>query len=336
MRQHRGIGKIIRVLPAGLLCLALTACSGYGDVADAYDLYDTSASYLSFGTTVQLAGEDASLFASDLCVGGTENSTDPFLYANNASAEGVFVLDDGEITYARNIYERRYPASTTKILTAYLALKYGDPDQTVTVSESALSVLPWDASVCNLHEGYQLTLRDALYGMMLVSGNDAANVIAETISGSQEAFAELMNEEAAALGATQSHFVNANGMPDDNHYTTAYDLYLIFSAALQYEEFVEIISTDKYHVTCIDAEGNTSEQIWENSNAFLTGEYEMPAGVRVIGGKTGTTNAAGHCLVLYSENAAGSPVISIVLGSTNHVDLYDCMTGLLSNFSTAQ
>ncbi len=322
--------RIIRILPAILCFLFLTACSERSAVADAYDLYDTTSTYLSFGTAIRLGETQTELFAADLCVGGTENSAETFEASGLATAEAVFLPDDGEITYAKNIYERRYPASTTKILTAYLALKYGDLDQTITVSETALSSLPWDASLCNLHEGYQLTLRDALYGLMLVSGNDAANVIAETISGSQEAFAELMNEEAAALGATHSHFVNANGLSDDDHYTTVYDLYLIFSAAIQNEDFVEIISTDKYHVTCIDAEGNTQEQIWENTNAFLTGEYEAPSGVRILGGKTGTTEEAGCCLVLYSENAAGSPVISIVLGAETHSDLYDCMEGLLT------
>ena len=107
---------------------------------------------------------------------------------------------------------------------------------------------------------------DLLYGMMLRSGNDAAIAIAESISGSVEEFAALMNKEAAALGATQSHFVNPNGLPDENHYTSVYDLYLIFRAALQNETFVQIISTTSYDVTYQAGDGTIEEHTWENTN----------------------------------------------------------------------
>ncbi len=340
--------KMLRILPVLILALLLTGCKERQDVADAYAVYDTTSDYVSFGTSVR--GTNAGMFASNLCVGGLTNSTETFDEADLAETEAVFSVADGEVTYAKNIYTRRYPASTTKILTAYLAIKYGDLDQTVTVSENAIDSLTWDSSTCGLAVGDQVTLRDLLYGLMLRSGNDAANVIAETIAGSQEDFAALMNEEAAALGATQSHFVNAHGLSNEDHYTTAYDLYLIFSAALQYEEFVDVISADSYEVTIMrypeeteDEEGESQagasgereplEVTWENTNQYLNGDSEMPDGVRVIGGKTGTTNAAGSCLVLYSENAEGAPIISIVLASESHDNLYACMSGLLENFA---
>lgn len=121
------------------------------------------------------------------------------------------------------------------------------------------------SSICGLKPGDQLTLDQALYGLMLCSGNDAANVIAEYISGSTDKFAELMNKEAQALGATQSHFVNPHGLPDDNHYTTAYDLYLIFNAAIKDDRFVNYISTKKYTTSYTDA----SERRWSG-----VGEYQ--------------------------------------------------------------
>ena len=154
---------------------------------------------------------------------------------------------------------------------------------------------------------------DLLYGMMLRSGNDAAISIAESISGSVEEFAALMNKEAAALGATQSHFVNPNGLPDENHYTSVYDLYLIFRAALQNETFVQIISTTSYDVTYQAGDGTIEEHTWENTNQYLSGHAKSPDGFTVIGGKTGTTGAAGYCLVLYSMNEQSQPIISIVL-----------------------
>lgn len=143
-----------------------------------------------------------------------------------AEGAGTFNLATNTVTYAQNIYEKLYPASTTKILTAYIALKYGNLEDYVTVSENAADQAS-DSSVCGLKAGDVVQLKDLLYGMMLKSGNDAAIAIAEHIGGSVEGFADMMNQEALAMGATRSHFVNPNGLPDENHYTSVYDLYLI-------------------------------------------------------------------------------------------------------------
>lgn len=298
---------------------------------NAYQIYDTTEEYASIGNLS--SGSDLSLFASELCVGGTENTESDEVTAEYAESAAVFLVDSGEITYSQNIYEKNYPASTTKILTAYLALTYGDMDQVLTVSDAAIDDLDPSSSVCGLEKGDQITLREALYGLMLCSGNDAANVIAEAISGSTEAFADLMNEEAQALGATHSHFVNPHGLPDDDHYTTAYDLYLIFNAAIQNEDFVDIISATSHDTSYLDADGNTVTQTWDNTNGYLTGTYSQPDGVTVIGGKTGTTNAAGYCLVLYSTNESGAPVISIVMKGNTRAEMYTIMSQMLSAFS---
>ena len=145
-------------------------------------------------------------------------------------------MEDKEVVYGYHLYDRLYPASTTKILTAYIALKYGNMDDKVTVSANATD-FNWDESVCGLRTGDTLSMYDLVCGLLLHSGNDAAVAIAEHISGSEEAFVELMNSEAAALGATDSHFVNPHGLHDDDHYTTAYDLYLIFNECLKDERF---------------------------------------------------------------------------------------------------
>ena len=241
--------------------------------------------------------------------------------------------DTGAVLYDKGMDEYRYPASTTKILTAYLALKYGNLDDVLTVSSDAVNTLMSGSSICGLKPGDQLTLDQALYGLMLCSGNDAANVIAEYISGSTDKFAELMNKEAQALGATQSHFVNPHGLPDDNHYTTAYDLYLIFNAAIKDDRFVNYISTKKYTTSYTDASGAQVDQVWVNTNGYLKGTYDMPENVTVIGGKTGTTEAAGSCLVLYSESQDKKPYISIVLKGNSKKELYTLMTELLTNYS---
>ncbi len=320
------------------LVSAILLAAGCGtersELPNAYEVYGTTSEYLPTGEqTFEFTSEKTEMFASDLCVGGTENTEGSPSSTEHAQTAAVFVVDDGDITYAKDIYAKRYPASTTKILTAYLALKYGDLDQTVTVSDTAMQGLGDDSSLCHINAGDQLTLRDLLYGMLLVSGNDAANVIAETISGSKDAFADLMNREAEQLGCTGSHFTNAHGLPDSEHYTTAYDLYLIFQEAVKNEEFVNIISTYSYTVSYTNSAGEAVEDQWVNTNGYLSGTYSVPEGVSIIGGKTGTTDSAGACLVLYSTNLSGSPVISIVLKGDSHEDLYACMSDILAAYA---
>lgn len=328
----RGTNRLKLIAPIMILgCITLTGCTSRTDVANAYDLYNTTDAYVESAQGQN--NTKVSMFAENLCVGGTQNTESENVIAECAESAAVFSVDNGEITYSQNIYEKSYPASTTKILTAYLALKYGDPDEVFTVSETAMDALDSGSSVCGLQEGDQITLKEALYGLMLCSGNDAANVIAEGISGSIAEFAALMNDEALALGATQSHFVNPSGLPDEDHYTTAYDLYLIFNEAVKNETFVDIISTKSHDTSYLDANGTTIAKTWNNTNGYLTGAYKEPEGVTVIGGKTGTTKDAGYCLVLYSKNNAEKPVISVVLKGNSKGDLYKIMTQMLSNYS---
>ena len=225
-----------------------------------------------------------------------------------------------------------YPASTTKILTAYLAITQANPDDTVTISEHAADQSS-DSSVCGMRAGDRIKLSDLLYGLMLKSGNDAAVAIAEHISGSEEAFAELMNETARSFGATNSHFVNANGLHDEDHYTCVYDLYLIFAHAIEEDFFMQLIQTTSYTVYYTDASGTQASQTWTNTNKYLNGEVTQPDGITVLGGKTGTTNAAGYCLLLLSNHDKKEPVISVILKSDGRSNLYYVMNQVLANFA---
>ena len=167
---------------------------------------------------------------------------------------------------------------------------------------------------------------------MLVSGNDAAVALAEYYSGSVEAFAEVMNEEALKMGASNSHFVNPSGYPDDNHYTTVYDMYLIFSNAVSLQAFQEIINTKTIDVTYSSASGSIVEKTYNNSNHYIAETCEAPEGISVIGGKTGTTYDAGYCLVLLSTNEKGERLISIVFKADGKSNLYLLMNDILSSF----
>lgn len=315
--------------------LFFTGCGKTSDKVtfeNAYDIYETSKQYQI------LSAEDTSLhdmvpfFAEDYCVSDGNNIGTERTSSYVAAASGVFNLNSREVTYAQNIYDRVYPASTTKILTAYVALKYGDLDSVFTVSEKAADQAR-DSSVCDLKPGDQLTLRQLLYGLILRSGNDAAIVIAEGISGDTETFAALMNQEASALGAIDSHFVNPNGLHDENHYTTVYDMYLLFQAAIKDEAFLELLHTTEYTADYLDATGMPVQQVWTSTNKYLMGTEQAPEGVTVFGGKTGTTNDAGYCLVLLSTNPLGEEIVSIVMKADCRNNLYYYMNELLYGFS---
>jgi D-alanyl-D-alanine carboxypeptidase (penicillin-binding protein 5/6) len=273
-----------------------------------------------------------SYFASDLCVAEDVNVGTDTTDSQVAEAAGVFNLNTKEITYSQNIFEQLYPASTTKILTAYIIIKYCDLNDMVTVSENAVTQSE-DSSICNLNAGDVISVRDLLYGLLLASGNDAAVALAEYYAGTADNFAEVMNNEAAALGASASHFVNPNGLPDEDHYTTVYDMYLIFKEAIRYTDFVNIIHTQSYTATYSNASGSEVTNVWNNNNRYISGKKEAPTGITVIGGKSGTTGAAGYCLVLYSQNEAGEDIVSIVFKADGISNLYLLMNQILAGYA---
>ena len=272
-------------------------------------------------------GQGVHFFAEDLCVpDGSGAYEDEAVTAESAA---LFSLSDGTVPYYKNMYERMNPASITKVMTALVAIRHGNLSDLVTVTEDAV-ITESGASLCNIHPGDRLTLEQLLYGLMLPSGNDAGAAIAVHISGSIPAFAELMNEEAAALGATGTHFTNPHGLTDEDHYTTAYDLYLILNEALKEPEFRTIAGTSSYYAEYVDSAGETVSQTWKMGNQYLTGEREAPEGITVTAGKTGTTQAAGYCLIVSSETDAGDEYISVVLKADSRPALYDNMTNLMN------
>ena len=315
-----------------LLCLcgiAAVFMSGCGQTVvsydNPYDIYSTSADY---GLASEGAGSEKTYFSQNLCVADDVNIGNDTTDSQVAEGAGTFNLATNTVTYAQNIYEKLYPASTTKILTAYIALKYGNLEDYVTVSENAADQAS-DSSVCGLKAGDVVQLKDLLYGMMLKSGNDAAIAIAEHIGGSVEGFADMMNQEALAMGASRSHFVNPNGLHNNDHYTTAYDLYLIFKEAVKHEEFVDTVSSKDYTMTYTTAKKTQINEYMQSTNYYLLNEFPVPEGVVMYGGKTGTTSMAKSCLILMTKNKKGERFFSVVLGAETKEALYSSMTRLL-------
>lgn len=270
-----------------------------------------------------------SLFASDLCVTDTDVSLEGFSADSSLHAAGLFDLKKEQVLYADKIHDKLFPASTTKVMTAYLTLKLGNLDDIVTVSSNATGFAA-DEQICNLEAGDTVTLYDLLCGLVLHSGNDSAVAIAEHLAGSVEAFADMMNTEAKSLGATNTHFVNPHGLQDEEHYTTAYDLYLMFNACVKDQRFLDIISMSSYTGTLTGADGSVRTEQWLPTNYYSLGEAFPPYGVEIFGGKTGTTDEAGSCVILYSQDLENNPYISIVMGADDKTLLYDSMTNLLA------
>lgn len=218
----------------------------------------------------------------------------------HVNARSAIALDKetGVVLYEKNAYEVIPMASTTKILTALVAINYGELDKEFTISERADKI---HGSTIKYKEGEKVTLRELLYGLMFKSGNDAAIAIAEGISGSVEEFLKLMNEEALRLGATNTHFESPHGLDSDNHYTTAYDLALITAAAKRNKVFDDIVKSKE-----ITKEKHEFTRDYNNINKLL---YSIPD---CTGVKTGYTGKAGKCLVS-SFDVNGREVIVVTL-----------------------
>lgn len=248
----------------------------------------------------------------------------------NGEAALLLDISNKEVLYAKNPYEKLYPASLTKLMTALVALKRGEPTDTVTISYNASHIPVSGARVCGFDEGDVLTLEALLYCLLVYSGNDASVAIAEHMSGSEEDFVKLMNAEAKKLGAVHTNFVNSHGLHDDNHYTTAYDIYLIFNELIKYDTFLNIISQSSYTVDYLDKNGNKKALTLKTTNLYLRQEKESPENIQIIGGKTGNTSKAGNCLVLLSKDSENNQFISLVLKAANSDGLYSDMSNLFS------
>lgn len=311
-------------LLAVLSALALSGCGK--PLKNAYDA-ETAKLRMS---SVNVQTHSAKGFAADLSVPGTTSFN-----ADEISAEACLLVPVGQesteaIAY-KNPYVRTYQASITKVLTALVCLEnVDDLSQTFTVTENS-RITESGSSSAWIRPGETLTIEQLLYGMLLPSGNDAAVAVAEATSGSVEAFVEKMNETANRLGATQSHFVNPSGLHDDDHYSTPYDIYLILRAAMENETFRTIVGSTSYFADYKDKNGSRKTQTWKGSNQFMNGEVETPEGLRVLGGKTGTTKRAGYCLTMDTEKTAdGSEYISVVMKAEDRTALYADMTDLLT------
>ena len=307
-----------------MIFCVLTGCGSLS-----YDMpYDADFSISSFNVVSRHDSRVAEAFAHELCVVTGDYSGSGNVDMDQAKAAVLFSLNDSRVLFAKNPHQELSPASLTKVMTALVALKNGRLDQVLTATNS-VNINESGAQLLGLKTGDTMTLDQALRIMLIYSANDVAMLVAEGVGGTVENFVAMMNEEAKHLGATNTSFVNPHGLTADKHYTTAYDLYLIFNEAIKYETFREIIQMTSYQTTYYDSRGNEISVDKRTTNLFLRGDFQAPSSVTVIGGKTGTTQAAGHCLMLLSRDVSGASYISIILGSSSWDTLYPEMVDLL-------
>lgn len=236
------------------------------------------------------------------------------LYEDQLYAASAILIEasTGQVIFEKSPDVVMYPASTTKILTALLALEYGDLDQMCTVSENAITFYEDDVTTIDLRAGETVPLRELLYAALVKSANDAANVIAETIGGDMTTFVAMMNQKAAELGCDSTNFTNANGLHNDFHYTTARDMARITQEAMKNETFRQMVATLNY---TMPATNQMRSRSFSNSNRLMVAptaekanKYYFP---EAIGVKTGTTSMAGYCFVGAAQRE-GVELISVL------------------------
>ncbi|MBO7363894.1 MAG: D-alanyl-D-alanine carboxypeptidase [Lachnospiraceae bacterium] len=309
---------------AAVLVLGMTGCGSGSTGLKSYYEYAVLASLDGQGQ------EDLKLpgFAEDLCI-----IEDPKLYDASlfeAKAAGLFAEDDREVLYAKNAYDRVYPASLTKIMTALIVIeRCRDLTERVRVGPEMREGLTDSSSLAGLVEGAYYTVEDLLYGLIIPSGNDAANVLAAHTAGSIDAFVDLMNEKAKALGMVDTHFANPHGLHESGHYTTVYDLYLLARACISYPLFVRIGGEKTASVTGYYADGTSFVQTYKSTNSYLLNYTVLPKGLTLRCTKTGYTVQAGRCLIMVARDGAGKRYIGIVAKASTYDGLYEQMNRLL-------
>lgn len=326
--MERGIQiKLWRGICIGLLCLCsgmICGCSVTG--ADTF-LTDHNRYPVDIFNN-QLERELYCLYSDtqDICI-----IEDEFQYDNTyiQSPAGIlFNIDSNEVLYSKNGREPYPIASLTKLMTALLVLESNTLEDTVTVGEE-VNITEYDAWLCYFHPGDMLTMRDLMYATLIYSGNDAAAALAAHVGGTVENFVDFMNAKAEELGAKDTSFANPHGLDAEGHYSSLYDLYLIFNQCIQYREFRNIIDTQSYVCSYTHADGTEESRKFSNTNWYYTGEAKPPDGITILGGKTGNTAKAHRCLMILAENEAGERFLAGILGAEDQVTLYREMNRLL-------
>lgn len=291
---------IFNIFGVGVRKLSLTAAASETESAEA----------ASTSATEEIADE----VESDLTEGWPEG---PEI---NAEAAVVMEADTGAVLYSKNLHKSMYPASTTKLMTALLAYENLDLDEMVTFSQEAISNVDYGSTTIGLDAGESLSVSDCLYALLVASANEVANGIAEKVGGTQQSFVRMMNQRAQALGCKDTHFANTNGLYNEDHFTSVYDMALIAREFFSYDALAEYANTPYYHFEATATQPD--DFTVANKHKLINGEMEYEG---VIGGKTGYLDAAGQTLVTAAERD-GVRLICVVFKEESPDQFTDTVT----------
>ena len=296
---------VLLALVCGTVVLAAPALAEEGETAAPVAEESAPAAEVAPAEEESAPAEEGSAYSADV---------PPELASNYAllidRETGLVLLDKGS-------HERWYPASVTKVMTALLTIENVGLDEMVTVTEEDLEEITWESSIAGLVPGDTLSVRDLLAGLMIPSGNDASYVLARYVGGGDwHAFVDMMNERAAELGCTDTHFVNPCGLHDDDHYSTCADLVLMFEEALKHPEFVEVSSQFTWELPATAA---APARELENTDTLIDPESPVYMGDDIVSSKTGSTWEGGRSLIALFERD-GRSLVGVVLGAPMETD----------------
>ncbi len=293
--------------------------------------YEDKVSFTDAAVSVQEKEDSFYACESEDTIVARDDDTKSVMFPD---AEYFLCIDDtdGRVLCAKNAHRRMYPASMTKLVTALVCCDYiesGEVSLNDEVTVETYYDLTYDGvEPPTLYPGYTISMKNLMYGLMIGSDNYHALILAEYLCGSEEAFVEKMNEKVMSLGATNSHFENPHGLDNPNHYSTAYDMYLIVREAAKHELLQTIDAYKEYEYSYKDENGNNIDDISYATNLFLTDRAELPAGYTMHTWKTGTTDGAGYALAMELEKD-GHTYIAVGACLDDRIELYDYMVQAL-------
>lgn len=308
-----------------VLCIFFTGCSF--ELVNSFPVEDA----LKINTDSAAVLHPVSGFAEDLAVIDPESGNVGDFDALGIGTALLVDDDNHEIIVSYGGNQQIYPASMTKVMSGILiaeALEAGTIHMEDQITLQHNIVLESGAAKLDISMGDRISVQNLVYGYLIRSLNDCGIVLAETIAGSEEAFVEMMNDKAVSLGATHTHFVNCHGLHDEKHYTTAYDLYLFFREFAAHDLIHQIDQITSYTLSYVDAEGETVSLDIESTNGFLSGAYDWSPQYRIGAWKSGTTKAAGYCLIMqivYQDRN----YYAVICKAEDRDTLYDRMRALV-------
>ncbi|MDD6102967.1 MAG: serine hydrolase [Clostridiales bacterium] len=319
--------KSIYLLLVFTLFLQLTGCASkenelYGHYASSDNVVNTDIGEYVIGKTSALLTENKLCYIS----------SDELVEDENIKCKAALLIDvtNNRLIQGQDIYKKIYPASLTKLLTAYVVLKNGNMEEEYTIKQDNCGIYEAGAQLIGFKKGDVVKVSDLLYCLLVYSGNDSAVALADYISGGEDKFCELMNEEAKKLGLSGTHFTNSHGLHDTEHYTTAYDMYILLNKCMENEMFRKVSQTVDYEFSIRHENGEYTNKSLSTTNRFKKGLCEVPEGLTILGGKTGNTLAAGPCLIQYFSDSDGNEYIAAIFGAENIPVLYEKMTYLMN------